>query len=396
MKQVKYTDLPTAQRFESDTTVMFSFRHKDRILKRIDTLLEEYVKRKSADERGVILADLFLTCNHWIKEFHEKVSVPANAAGLDTHQKTLKERYPAVLALFEAVVEILCGAFNCGLKGLARIVEEIYGRDLHGHGIEVDLRDQQAMYLTKLARQPYRIRFAGGLAYQYEWWRTSYPSRLVLANSAHAYATIARRGVTKKASTLPDFGMFVMTLERDIFMAKPDIGANGKNNGLFHSSFTGGDIVIMAGTMLIRGGVILAIRPDSGHYKPTEMNMALLLQSLAMYSVNVDRIELYAWDATLLGTGNSFLKSRMSWKQFVEHRKDEQEHRIETDNHREFYGTGQKKFPHLKNAPPPAIPSLPKPPLPNTNLPNTGNLYLNKTSTNQLDSDTKLNYMTEG
>lgn len=73
------------------------------------------------------------------------------------------------------------------------------------------------------------------------------------------------------AKTLTGFGTFIMTIDRTLF--------------------------------LIRNGIVEAIRPDSGHYQPTGMNMALLLQALAMYGVRPDRVKLYDFEGELLGDG---------------------------------------------------------------------------------------------
>lgn len=332
-----YSSVPTARKFQSDTSLFFNSRKDDILLTRIDWLLAKL--EEAPGKRTVILCDLFLTCNYWIKLFHER------------HRRILKDRYPYVLALFEAVVEGLCDSLNCKRPMVPQIISEIYGRDMHGHGIQVDHGHEQAKTFSKLERQLYRLRFKGGLAFMYQWWEKKPGSKLVLAESKHAFTPIARKNEQgRMAKASENYGTFVLTMEREIFMAKPYVGQHGARDGIFHSSFTGGDLVTMAGTMLIIEGQIRGIRPDSGHYKPTEMNMALLLQALGMFGVNLRKIQLFSYDGEDRGTGLEFLAARMTWAQFDKQRRDERTHRIDTDDTRDAYGVN-KKFPHLQRGP---------------------------------------------
>jgi hypothetical protein len=180
--------------------------------------------------------------------------------------------------------------------------------------------------------------------------------KLVPAESSRAYTPIARRGDGGMAQGSKDFGSFIMTVEREIFMAKHDIGAPGLRNGIFHSSYTEGDIVLMAGSMLIRNGVILAVRADSGHYHPTQMNMAAVLQGLGMFGVDLTRITLYDFDDTPLGMADEFLHAHVGWDQYVARRRDELRHRLETDKERTRRGL-EARHPHLQ---PPPVPPRPR------------------------------------
>ena len=349
MTHFTYSQIPTPGQFQHDSSVTFAFRKDDTILTHIDWILERYQSRVRLGNEPVapaILSHLFMTCNFWIKSYHEG------------NQRMKKERYPAVLALFEAAVNRLCELLQCHRGNLPYILEEIYGRDMHAHGFQVDYDSQRAHYMDKDERQVYRMRFKGGLAYQYPWWSSSAPMRLVPAESSHAYTAIRRKGENGNAEDASqDFGCFVMTLERELYMAKPLVGDAGSQEGMFHSSLTAGGVVTMAGSMLIRNGKILAIRSDSGHYKPTRMNLGLLLQALAMYGVNLKQITLYDFDGANIGMAHDFLKSKMTWDEFEKRRRDERAHRITAEEERNRRGLAPR-FPHLpKRAP--AVPARP-------------------------------------
>jgi hypothetical protein len=203
---------------------------------------------------------------------------------------------------------------------------------MHEHGILTDDIRDHAQYFSRQVRGQFRLRFKGGLAYQYQWWEADFGTTPVLAESSRSYAPeIARQGAGAGSQ---DYGGFVMTLEREVFMARHRVVGAYTHAGVFHSSYTGGDRVMMAGTMLIRGGVIRGVRSDSGHYHPTEQNMAAFLQGLAMFGVNLGLIDLFGHAADSLGTGLEFLRSHMTWDQFTKQRQAEQAHRAEGDKYR--------------------------------------------------------------
>ncbi|MBL8177409.1 MAG: hypothetical protein JNK48_22220 [Bryobacterales bacterium] len=331
-----YIKVPTAKQFLQDSSVLFSIRKSDIVVTHIDWLLGKL--ENTAEKRTVILCDLFLTCNFWIKLFHER------------NPSLNRDRYPVILALFESVVNELASAWGCSQMKVAQTIREIYGRDMHGHGFQVDYGEGRAKYFSPMECEQYRLRFKGGLAYQYQWWEAKASHRLVLADSYRCYSAIKRRGDNGMASSSNGYAIFAMNIERAIYMGKADIGENSSRTGTFHSSFNGGGLVTMAGTIYIVNGKIEAIRADSGHYKPTELNMALFLQALAMYGVRIESILLFSYDGESRGFALDFLKSKMSWKEFDTQRRKERAHRIDADDYREMNGL-PKKFPDLKRGP---------------------------------------------
>ncbi|MFN7934368.1 MAG: hypothetical protein U0R19_13645 [Bryobacteraceae bacterium] len=332
-----YTSVPSARQFQSDSSVAFAVRKSDIILTHIDWLLSKL--ETTPEKSTVILCDLFMTCNFWIKSYHDRNPT------LD------RGRYPVILALFESVVNALAAAWSCGQMKVAQTLREIYGRDMHEHGFTVDLTSGRAQYFSPLEAAQYRARFKGGLVYQYQWWENKASHKLVLADSYRCYTEVQRKGTDGTMTTnSPGFCIFAMDIERVLYLGKADVGGVGSYSGTFHSSFNSGGLLTMAGTIYIMNGKIEAIRADSGHYKPNEQNMAFFLQALAMYGVNVENIILYSWDGQSMGFALNFLKSKMSWPAFEQTRRKERAHRIGGDDYRELKGM-PRKFPDLKRGP---------------------------------------------
>ncbi|TDH71657.1 hypothetical protein CCR75_001067 [Bremia lactucae] len=64
-----------------------------------------------------------------------------------------------------------------------------------------------------------------------------------------------------------------------------------KRKGRFHhSSFVSGAPIVAAGKIIIKNGIILAVEPHSGHFKPRLENLQALCSILATHGVDIDRI----------------------------------------------------------------------------------------------------------
>ena len=335
MSCVTYTVVPTPARFQKDSSVTFAFRKDDPVLTNLDWLLEHYDKQRLRHDRlkcRVLLSHLFLSANSWVKGFSQK----------DPRMK--KERYPAVIALFEAVVNELAGSDHFNLDAahfvpvavgqdakagpvwrsgnrasqVASRIREYFGQKLHADGYDTDVTHKMAKYFTECERQVYRLRFCGGRAYQYPWWLPHHPTSMVPAESEKAEAGIARREENSedKYAASPGYGNFVMTLEREVFMAKHTV-SNDVYSSIFHSSYTAGGPVILAGSMLVKRGDIRAIRCDSGHYRPSRFNVVLGLQGLQMHGVNLRRVRLYDFKGGDAGTAYDFLRKGVKWDDYI-------------------------------------------------------------------------------
>jgi hypothetical protein len=110
-----------------------------------------------------------------------------------------------------------------------------------------------------------------------------------------------------------DYGFFVLTMSRDLYMAKhrpytPEkrtedgrILLSEAVNGFYHSAYVGGEPVVCSGTMLIQMGLIKAIRFNSGHYQPHANNYRALLMALRMWAVPLDRVVFEDFNGWLIG-----------------------------------------------------------------------------------------------
>jgi hypothetical protein len=305
MPDFAYSHVPSAAQFQKDSSVMLAVRSHDAIISHIDWLLGRYRAHewKTDAKAKVILCDLFVTTNFWLKRYYEK------------HPAMKRERHPAVSALFERVTIELRMVFGCTRAEVGQRITEIFGRDLTPEGEQTD-RAKGAHFYDCQALKTLRLRFRSGRVYHYEQNHRRGPMRLVPVNSAEFYEAVRAVGMVRR----PDWAPFIMTLEREFYMSRHTLNVPGAPN-IFHSAYTGGGTVCAAGTMLIRSGQILGIRPDSGHYKPLENNIAVAITALGMHSVPLSAIEVVPWDdAPPQGGGNptalQFAQSRLNWAEF--------------------------------------------------------------------------------
>ncbi|GMF48005.1 unnamed protein product [Phytophthora fragariaefolia] len=78
--------------------------------------------------------------------------------------------------------------------------------------------------------------------------------------------------------------IFVMDLSGHMYLGR-------KRKGHFHhSSFVSGAPIFAAGKIIIKNGVIIAIEPHSGHFKPRLENLLSLCSMLANHNVDIDDI----------------------------------------------------------------------------------------------------------
>jgi hypothetical protein len=329
---VTYTRMPSVEKWMKDSSVMFAVRKKDIILVRIDELLTLFHTLKAGEPnvnalRIVVLADLFLTTNFWIARHHKTDAIWKGGVKGTINTQMERDRYPAILGLFGIVVDVLKKLFGVTRDvDVSNRMKEYFGRHMSSHGVTCDLDDEMAKYFTVKERALFRLCFKGGLAYQYRWWANPVTLELQRAYSIFSYTPVNRRVVAGGASNMgtPNYGGFIMTLDREIYMTKHlfDPRGRGQNAGIFHSSYTQGDLVACAGTMLIEGGIIKAVRTDSGHYRTTEQNVVGLMMALRMYSVDIGRIYIFDYLNQPMGWGDELLR-KGSWDKFVAHAANE-------------------------------------------------------------------------
>ena len=288
---MNYTSIPSLSQWQKDSSVTLAVRKTDVVLDRIDVLLKLYWDAAGDEaKRLIFLSDLFFSLDYWQKIFR-------------TNPLMERGREPAIKAFYERAAYGLCEAFKCTINGLPRELELMWGRELSLCGVVTDLVKDQAEYISRAEAAKYRLRFRDGKAYQLPWYLPAAKSGMVLAESRHAHEPGAFVRAATKPGALPNdnYGFFVLTMGRDLYMARHRAG--GQNNkGFYHSSYVGGDPIVCSGTMLIERGVIKRIRFDSGHYQPQANNYRALVMALRMWGVPLDRVVFEDFNAHLLGT----------------------------------------------------------------------------------------------
>jgi len=301
MAALSYTEVPSLDRWKRDSSVALAVRNRDIILSHIDLLIDDYQKAGSKiSANGLILCDLFLTTNFWVKSLE---------AG---NRLCEKGRYQAMMALFTVVVTKLKKLFEVSSEvAVSNEMKDMFGVGMSKHGYQADSMFG-AITFDKAQLAKFRIWFKHGLAYQIPWWTSSGSLKRVLAESKYGYADIARPN--SGLAQFNDYSGFIMTIERELYMTKHDFDANKTSGNMFHSSYLGWTSrVAMAGTILIEDGRIRGIRTDSGHYQPGLHNLNAFLWALRMYGVPLDSIELFDYKGDSKGSAATFLTSQKSW-----------------------------------------------------------------------------------
>lgn len=274
-----YAHVPTLTQWLADTPPTrkgHDLRSQDPILTRIDQIVQSYHSSSDDGQKWYLLNDLLFCTDYWLKRQGQGASSLLDPA-----------RKPAIQALFAATAGWLCKLFQCTVNVLPRELEKAFGRELGHHGQSIDVRPGVAQYLTRGEANKYRVMFRDGKAWQFPWWEKK-GKQIVLAESSRSPGTYDPKENIGQPMFDKGFSGFAMSMGRDLFMA-PHFGAYGKDN-FFHSSYLAGNAVMCAGSIRIEAGVVLAIKTDSGHYRPTPEHVTNLLLALQMVGVKLDGI----------------------------------------------------------------------------------------------------------
>lgn len=233
------------------------------------------------NDRFIAMTDLFFGLNGWIKAYHEG-SVQIR-----------KPAYPAVAALTDCVIKELQKVVGAPTAAhLSRALSNMFGLANVSAGRRTDA-NFNAITFDKGRRELSRLHFRNGLAFRA---RTPDmigappgPDGLTLVQSRWFETDIRRQGV----DSMPGFAPFVMSLEREFYMARHEVA----QGGIFHSAYFGDGRVGAAGTMLIETGRVLAIRSDSGHFRPPPRSMASALKGLQAKGLSIDNVTVYDFKA---------------------------------------------------------------------------------------------------
>lgn len=315
---IHYNDVPTLEQWKRDSSVTLATRANDSVLVRIDELVDAVARAPDDGARTYIVSDLFFTLDYWLKVYK-------TGRGME------KGREPAVMALYKCVVDELGFTFGQEFNGGSRItpnnlpaaLEMFFGRQLGGHGAELDLRRDCAHYLSRAEVAKYRLSFKNGRAFQSPWWEAKKKKGVVLAESI--------RASNKDIFGREKWGGFAMSMSRDLYMAlhhctKP----GGAQGNFYHSSYLAGEPVMCSGTMLIEQGVIKGIATDSGHFRPDNTHVINVLQALRMHGVNLATIKVQDHDWIFQARGDAFLTANGNWASMLKRKQlneDHMEHR---------------------------------------------------------------------
>lgn len=93
--------------------------------------------------------------------------------------------------------------------------------------------------------------------------------------------------------------IFVISSEGNLY-----VGSHDDEKGFAHSMFTGGQPVKAAGELFVKDGILLAVTPKSGHYKPTSEDLIKGLKRLQEQGLNLFQAKVNVWDLSSSGAFN--------------------------------------------------------------------------------------------
>jgi hypothetical protein len=293
MRTTPYRSFPFILNWMKDSSVKGARRKADPSLQRIDSLVKSYNFATSGGSRRYLLGELYFTTNWWLRNFRGN---PQMQEG----------REPAIRQLCHYAIRQLAAAFGCGINAVPTYLERFYGREMDFAAHRIDAEKGERHYLDRAEAEKYKLIFINGHFYQFPWWsRSALPTDSVrLADSGYAYAMT---GNVDRSTMEEDWGFFTMSMSRDIYMA-------GHRDDFFHSAYLAGGNALCAGGMLIKKGVVKAIRNNSGHYKPLHSHQLNLLEHLKMLGYRMEDIEVYSFeDQHLSVKGDVYMKAHGNW-----------------------------------------------------------------------------------
>lgn len=295
-----FTQIPGLQQWLQATANRNTGR-PDRILEYIDLLITQNSRNPEAFQGALNTSNLFFTCDYWLKENRNPFQNPIH--------KTVKD-------LYVFLAHHLSAYFKCTINALPRELELTFGREMTSLGRKVDLGQQAAKPYEAARPEEYRLIFRYGRAYQIPATGVN-KGQLVLVNSSDYYES--GTGLIMNGDIWRDgTGFFVLTMSREIYMMKHAAGKARMRDGIYHSAYTGGQPVMCAGSMKIVSGIITMVRNDSGHYKPQDTNLVMLLQTLEMQGVALEHVHVadYRGQDPNPPTAREFLKHNGDWRIF--------------------------------------------------------------------------------
>ncbi len=287
--------VPTSAEFKAATNLAVVFSQKrgaDPLLPKIELLLDQYQSACHSRSEGegvrvALLGKLYYALDRWL-QMCDRGSQEVN-----------NRRRKGVHDAYVAVVEQLCKEVRIPVNLLPAWLTETFGRSMHEHGVEVDLKSSAAEYIGRDKLTKFHIVFRSGLAYQQDFLHNS--TAMILAESKNIRGSA---GDPIHAG----FSGYVCGLNGDFYSSPHMNGATNRGNGFFHSSYMGGTEVLCAGEIKIERGQIKEINNDSGHYRPTVDHVVMAVEMLALQGINMMELTVAGHGITRCNA-NQFLKT---------------------------------------------------------------------------------------
>lgn len=268
-----YTEIPTLQVWQADSSVAFGVRASDPVLQVIDSLVAASRQPELQAVRQETLFYLRQALKFWLTKVN---AVPKNQApeGLTSANLPATAKFAGREGRDKAMAALLV-VVNTELRGLLAVasdaglnvaLNDLYGAGNHGVASDRDWLDRHAdvsVFLTTEGLQrKYKLRFRAGVAWR--WVDDGY----VRFDSTD----------NRESETNDQMVHFVMDQRGRIYA-----GFDKDAVWFKHSSLVGGRDAHAAGRMKIQSGQVTVVENDSGHYQPAHQHMRNLLRRLQLY-----------------------------------------------------------------------------------------------------------------
>ena len=263
-------DLAPASRAKVDDPILQTLRG-----------LAGQLKTAAPERKIALLTDMYFAADMWLKVAGEGVSKRkfSNAIEAGMVQK--------VQEVYDRTCRELATLANVTINHLPRWLEETQGKGMEHHGTELDVELGLAKWMTGDQRDLFRVHVKGGKLYQYDWWNWEEDVRDYMLHEMELVA--ADSALYPSEQITAGYTGFVLSMGGDLYITHQHAAVqhDGEQRSVFHSSYMAGLPVLMAGEMLVKGGVVKRVNTGSGHYRPPPAMMVRLLKMLKTQGVEV-------------------------------------------------------------------------------------------------------------
>lgn len=258
----------------------------DTILTTLRGMVQEVRSARGDTERVNRLIDLFMTADMWLKEAGEGSGKRERQAPVDLTMK------PKVQSVYEKAAKKLCDEAGITINQLPAWLATAAGRGMSEHGTKLDVEKELAWWMTANQREVFRCHVKGGKLYQYPWWDVDF--REIMEDDGDVFfwddgLEVVDSAKIKSSVITPGYTGFVMSMAGDLYLTIQEPPTT-KSLARYHSSYLGGQPILMAGELLISGGKVVRMNTRSGHYQPPTEMMIRALKLLKAQGVAVEEV----------------------------------------------------------------------------------------------------------